>query len=254
MQICFHSKKKTWCFHLRYNLFKSKTNLCRFSAKERWSQKKLDGPWCVGHEPPCQGPTLWPPPNKSVRVTTKFITFSLGDTGIHKPWFMTLWLLLGAHPTHTFQTMLFKIETRHVWKPGFHVWKSEPLFLSKSPFSSSKSPTGVFLLLPKKTDNKTAPPKSCVISASKESNLQTIVGTIELQSQGLDSKVEHEAGIDQACLTESWIWSSPNMWPQSHLQCLSKLLGIDELQVQAVLMKTQGQPGQRSKSVKQLSF
>lgn len=252
MQICFHSfLEKTGCFHLRYNLFKSKTNLCRFSAKERWSQKKLDGPWCVGHEPPCQEPTLWPPPNKSVRVTTKFITFSVGDTGIHKPWFMTLWLLLGAHPTHTFQTMLFKIETRHVWKPGFHVWKSEPLFLSKSPFSSSKSPTRVFLLLPKKNDNKTAPPKSCVISASKESNLQTIVGTIELQSQGLDSKVEHEAGIDQACLTESWIWSSPNMWPQSHLQCLSKLLGIDELQVQAVLMKTQGQP---SKSVKQLSF
>ena len=108
--------------------------------------------------------------------------------------------------------MLFKIETAHVWKPGFHVWKSEPLFLSKSRFSSSKSPTGVFLQLPKKTDNKTAPPESCVISASKESNLQTIVGTIELQSQGLDSKVEHEAGIDgidQACLKESWIWSSP---------------------------------------------
>lgn len=86
MQICFHSfLEKTGCFHLRYNLFKSKTNLCRFSAKERWSQKKLDGPWCVGHEPPCQEPTLWPPPNKSERVTTKFITFSVGNTGIHKP-------------------------------------------------------------------------------------------------------------------------------------------------------------------------
>lgn len=137
------------------------------------------------------------------------------------------------------------------WLPCLKIWNSVPF--KKSSFSSSKSPTRVFLQLPKKTDNETAPPKSCVISA-KESNLQTIVGTIELQSQGLDSKVEHEAGIDQACLTEAWIWSSPNMWPQSHLQCLSKLLGIDELQVQAVLMKTQGQPGQPSKSVKQLSF